>query len=237
MQLLALSGEAAGLSRFEAPVVHRSLAVGTYDLLVFNQGDNFVRGLERLSTAEIVAPVSEAGGKRYTANCQQAVYADLRRDMPVHTDDTTHCTFVPRPLVRQITLHLLVKGMEALPGIERLSGELDGVATSRFLASGTMGSGHATLVFPFLPTAGHGRFTGDFLVLGIKDEVENVLRLKACFEGGGEGETSVSLDDALDSFVADRIVITVEVDVSPSLALTAVITEWTDEEWGGIVIQ
>jgi hypothetical protein len=226
-----------GAEKFDAPVFYRSLAVGTYDLLVFNQGDNLIRGLEKPFSAEILAPVKDKDGKPYIGNEQQAVYSGVRKDVPVHTDDTTRCTFFPRPLVQQITIHLHVKGMEALPGMEWLSGELDGVTTSRSLASGEKGSGYATKAFSFRPSGGHGRFTGSFLVLGINGGVENTLRLKAGFEGGAEGETSVPLDDALDSFEADRIEITVEVDVSPALSLTALITNWIEKDFGGIVIQ
>jgi hypothetical protein len=237
MQLLHHSLPSSGLAGFDAEVCHRSLAVGMYDLLVFNQGDNLIRGLEKPFTAEILAPVKEKDGKRYIGNEQAFVYSDRRENVPIHTDDTTHCTFAPRPLVQQITIHLLVKGMEALPGIELLSGELEGVTTSRRLASGEKGGGYAAKAFSFRPSAaGRERFSHTFLVLGINSSAENILRLQAAFEGGVEGETSVSLDEALDSFEADRIEITIEVDVSPALSLTALIAGWIEKDFGGIVI-
>jgi hypothetical protein len=227
----------SGAEKFDAPLFHRSLPVGMYDLLVFNQGDNLIRGLEKPFSAEIAAPVKEKDGKPYIDNEQQAVYSGLRKDVLIHTDDTTRCTFFPHPLVQQITIHLHVKGMEALPGMEWLKGELEGVTTSRILASGEKGGGYATKAFPFRPSGEGERFSGSFLVLGINGGVENTLRLKAGFEGGAEGETAVPLDEALDRFEADRIEITIEVDVSPALSMKALITNWIEKDMGGIVIQ
>jgi hypothetical protein len=238
MQLFyCLEGAMPGMVRFDAPVCRRSLLTGTYDLLVFNRGDNPVRGLEKLSTAEIVAPVKEKNGKRYIDNCQRAVYSAVQSDVPIRTDDTTNCSFSPRPLVRQITIHLVIKGMESLPDITLLSGELEGVTTSRWLASGEKGGGYATLPFLFLPEACRERFSRSFLVLGIHGCTENTLRLKALFEGGAAGETSVSLDNVLDCWGTDTIEITIEVDVSPRLALTAAIAGWAEKDFGGITIQ
>jgi hypothetical protein len=223
--------------RFEAKTCHRSLAVGRYDLLLFKQGDNLIRGVEHPFTAEIHAPLEERNGRTYIAHEQQFVFSGVKMDVAILTDDTTRCTFSPLPLVQQITIHLVVKGIEALPEIEWIRAELSGVTVFRRLASREKGAAHAIKAFTFLPEVEPDRFSRRFFVLGINGEAENLLHLQMGFASGGKGETTLALDDLLDSFEARSIEITLEVDVSPALSLTAIISHWLEKDMGGIVIQ
>jgi hypothetical protein len=236
MRLLchSLSGTSCDSTNFEAPICHRSLPAGRYDLLVFNQGDNLLRAVENPSSAEILAPLREKGGETYIANEQTFVYSTLQSDVHVQAYDTTHCTCEPRPLVQQITIHLIFKGMAALPGLQTLKGELKGVTTSRWLASGKKGEGHATRAFTFLPTGDPRRFSSTFLVLGVNGRVENTLRLEAILEEDVATEAVVSLDSALDDFEADKIEITIEIDASSSLQLSVALAGWEEKGFGDI---
>ncbi|MDR1918500.1 MAG: hypothetical protein LBQ65_02505 [Tannerellaceae bacterium] len=229
--------KACDATKFDAPICHRKLLAGTYDLLVYNQGDNQTRGLEEPASAEILAPVKTNGRKTYIDNEQDFVYSTMQSDVYVHEYDTTYCICDPLPLVQQITIHLVFKRMAALPELQLLKGELEGVTTSRWLASGEKGEGYATRSFTFLPTVDPRRFTTTFLVLGIKNSVENLLNLEVGLADGRVSESAISLDSALDNFVADKIEITIEIDVSSSLQLTAAIAGWIENDFGEIYVK
>lgn len=241
MAYYPVTGEATKLEigrseRFESPVIRRKLHVGTYGLLVFNKGANPVRGMEdRMEDAEIYSDLESVGGKTYITGDQGFVYSDIKDGVEISCDDSTLCDFHPGALVQKIILNVRVKGMTDMFPVRDMSAILDGVTTSRWLATGEKGIGYASRRFDIDRKEGN-IYRSEILVFGINNVPRNTLSITGDFGNGITDHVDVDLSRPLNDFTADQIEIDIEIEISPNLGLSASIADWRNHDWGTIII-
>lgn len=221
---------------YEINISNIDLAVGDYlfFMLAYDKGAYILNNIDdsqKLMLSVITTTKSDNGR---IATVLPPVYLSKNLTMSIKQDDTTSIVLDSKPFTQQLEFKIQFKGDAAG---EVLSGtfSLGGIATQKYLLSEALGTESAALVFTAKPNES-ALLDKKVNILGISSGNTNMFQIELLLNGSKTILTNIDLTDRLKDFVAEKVVIDIDMVIS-ELSVDAEIINWREIDGGNSEIE
>lgn len=235
-----LTGDAVGELKtepvpFNSEYFSKELWVGLYDAVVYNPSNLSLFQPSNSKEVQLVVSTENAG-KNVTYIKQELapVYVAGQENINIQHEDTTSLVLKPEMFLQELQFKISIKNMLETEVI-RIEGELDGIATGKYLISKGVNNVSAIMKFSLYPEKeNNALFYKSSYILGINPIISNLLNIKLIFKDNHEVSTQIDLSDKLKKFVTAKALIEIEVETG-EFSTEASVADWEEVDWGELV--
>lgn len=210
---------------FTQDTLRWQLPRGEYRFL-FYTGDYKVNRLDDYYECNLSVDTDTVKDKAYISVPQKYCCSSIFSEKLEYQESKTH-KITPWNFVSKVNLKLNVTGN--VQPLSRISYELDGLSTSRYLASREK-SGSAILPGEFKKEG--STWNNSFYLFGVHTETDNILTVKVQMDSENEifnEERSIDLSQHLRPLNDDEITLEIDYHIGTGMTLeTVTITDWID---------
>lgn len=214
---------------FTSDTLVRRLDIGSYDLLYLEKGVNqlIVPAGGTYQDVKVLSPTLQDGGKTYHLASQTYITRGYVPSVLIDTDEDTRVPIDVRPLVKEIRIHIEMKGGRR--DLRRVRAVLDGVSDSKRVHSLELDPTYASLRFDLDEKVKDVSYVKTIYVLGINTAVTDWLHILTDLPEG-EYHSTIDLTPIFEKAKEDVVEINLTVDLDKLLG----IPEITIESWKSI---